>query len=98
MAFVLAVGGADHQQITKGQHVAVAGFVWKDAQGGHVQLPDDVCCPLVCEDLLPIWTIVLTIAETLRVEATELTLGGHVVQAVAFNIRSTGRRRQQPLP
>ena len=47
MAFILAVGGTDHQQITQGQHVAIAGFMWKDTQGGHVQLPDDVCCTLV---------------------------------------------------
>src|SRR4029453_5670746 len=33
MPFVLAVGGTDHEQITKGQHVAVAGFMWKDPQG-----------------------------------------------------------------
>src|SRR4030095_12659287 len=75
-----------------------AGFMWKDAQGGHVQLPDDVCSTLVSEDLVPIWTIVLAIVETLSVEGTELTVGGDVVQPVAFNIRSACRRRQQPLP
>ena len=72
--------------------------MWKDTQGGHVQLPDDVCCTLAFEDLFPIWTIVLTIVETLRVEGTELTVGGDVVQPLAFNIGSTCRRRQQPLP
>src|SRR5687768_18585103 len=73
MAFILAVGGRDHQQITDRQHFAVGGFMQKDTQAGaHVQLPNDVGGSVVLEDLLPIWTIVLTIAETLRVEATEL--------------------------
>ena len=98
MTFILAVGGTYQQQITQKQHFAVAGLMWKDTQGGHVQLPDDVGGSIVFEDLFPMWTIVLTIAETLRVEATELTLGGDIVQPVAFNIRSTCRRRQQELP
>jgi hypothetical protein len=98
MTFILAVGSADYEQITEGQHVTIAGFMREDTEGGHVQLPDDVCCSVVFEDFFPIWTIVLTIAETLRVEATELTLSGDVVQTVAFNIRSTCRRRQQELP
>jgi hypothetical protein len=93
MAFILAVGGTDDEQITEGQHVAIAGFMWKDTEGGHVQLPYDVCCSFVFEDLTPIWTIVFAVAETLPVEATELTLSGDIVQAVAFNIRSTCRRR-----
>src|SRR4030095_1061697 len=80
MAFILAVRGRDHQQITHRQHFAVAGFMWKDTQGGHVQLPDDVCCSVVFEDLFLIWTTVLAIAETMRVEATELALGGDIVQ------------------
>src|SRR5258705_11022055 len=71
----------------------------KDTQGGaHVQLPDDVGRSVVLEDLFPIWTTVLAIAETLRVEATELALGGDIVQAVSFHIRRTCRRRQQELP
>ena len=61
-------------------------------------MPDDVGCTLFLEDLFPIGTIVLAIAETLRVEAAKLAFGGDVVQPVAFDIRSTGRRRQQPLP
>jgi hypothetical protein len=72
--------------------------MWKDTEGGHVQLPNDICCSVVFEDLFPIWTIVLVIAETLRVEATELTLSGDVIQPIAFNIRSTCRGRQQELP
>ena len=71
----------------------------KDTQAGaHVQLPDDVGRSVVLEDLLPIRTIVLAIAETLRVEATELALGGDIVQSVPFHIRRTCRRRQQELP
>src|SRR6185436_14542544 len=69
MAFILAVGSTDHEQITQGQHVAIAGFMWKDTQGGHVQLPDDVCCSVAFQDLFAIWTIVLTVTETLRIEA-----------------------------
>src|SRR4030095_12442167 len=53
---------------------------------------------LVVEDLFPIWTAVLAIAETMRVEATELALGGNVVESVPFDIRRTCRRRQQELP
>ncbi len=86
MAFIPAVGGADHEQIAKGQHVAIASFMWKDAQGRHIQLPDDVCCTLVCEDLFPIWTIVLTIVETVRIEATEVAIGG--------DVGTTGRLQQ----
>jgi hypothetical protein len=81
MPFIPAVGGTDHEQITNRQDVAVAGFVWKDTQGRHVQLPDDVCRTLV-----------------VPLEAAELALGGDVAQPVAFNIRSTCRRRQQPVP
>src|SRR4030095_17061648 len=53
---------------------------------------------LVVEDLFPIWTAVLAIAETVRVEATELALGGDIVESVPFDIRRTCRRRQQELP
>ena len=99
MAFILAVGGADHQQITHGQHLAVGGFMRKDTQAAaHVQLPDDVGRGVVLEDLFPIRAIVLAIAETLGVEATELALGGDIVEPVPFHIRRTGRRRQQELP
>src|SRR5688572_13669333 len=67
-------------------------------RGAHVQLPDDVGRSVVLENLFAIWTAVLAIAETLRVEATELALGGDVVQAVPFHIRRTRRRREQELP
>ena len=50
------------------------------------------------QGLFPIRTIILAIAETLCVEATELALGGDVVQTVPFYIRRTRRRRQQELP
>ena len=71
----------------------------KDTQAGaQVQLPDDVSSGVVLEELFPIRTIVLAIPETLRVEATELALGGDIVQPVLFHIRRTGRRRQQELP
>ena len=99
MAFILAVGGTDHQQIAHRQHFAVGGFMRKDTQAGaHVELPGDVGRSVVLEDLLPIRTTVLAIAETLRVEGTELALGGDVVQTVPFHIRRTRRRRQQELP
>ena len=82
VAFVLAVGGGDHQQIAHGQHLAVGGFMRKDAQAAaHVQFPDDVGRSVVLEDLFPIRAVVLAVAETLRVEAAELALGGDVVQA-----------------
>src|SRR6185369_17161387 len=42
-------------------------------------------------------TIVLAITETLCIEATELALGGDIVQPVPFHIRRTCRRRQQEL-
>src|SRR5262245_30414728 len=98
MAFILAVGSTDQEQITEGQHVAIAGFMGKDTQGWHVQLPHDVCGTFVMEGLFPIWTIVLTIVKTPSVEGTDLTVGSDVVQPVAFNRRSTCRRRQQPIP
>src|SRR5947207_12340494 len=86
-------------QFTHRQHYAVGGYMWKDTQAcAHVQLPDDVGRSLILEDFLPIRTIVLAIAETLRVEATELTLGGDIVQPVTFHIRRTCCRRQQELP
>jgi len=70
----------------------------KDTQAAtHVQLPDDVGRSVVREDLVPIRTIVLAITKTLRIEATELALGGDVVQPVPFHIRRTCRRRQQEL-
>src|ERR1043165_1767931 len=73
--------------------------MWKDTEpAAYVQLPDDVGRSIVLKNLLPIWTIVLAIAETLCVQATELTLGGDVVQAISFHIRSTCGRRQQELP
>ena len=98
VAFILPVGGRDHQQITHGQHFAIGGFMRKDTQAAtHVQLPDDVGRSVVLEDLLPIRTIVLAITETLCIEATELALGGDVVQPVPFHIRRTCRRRQQEL-
>src|SRR5262245_24523223 len=73
--------------------------MWKDTQSAtHVQLPDDVGPMVVPQQLLPIWTIVLTITKTLRIETTELTLGGDIVHPVPFHIRRTCRRRQQELP
>src|SRR5262249_60535438 len=42
-------------------------------------------------------TIVLAIAETLCVQATELAFGGDIVQPVPFHIWSTCGRRQQEL-
>ena len=99
MAFVLAVGGRDHQQVAHGQHLAVGRFVRKDTQAAaHVQLPDDVGRRVVLEGLVPIRTAVLAVAETLRVEAAELALRGDVVQTVPFDIRRARRRRQQELP
>ena len=99
MAFILAVGGADDQQITHGQHLAVGSFMRKDTQpGAHVQFPNDVSRGVVLEVLFPIPARVLAIAETPCVEATELALGGDIVQPVPFHIRRTGRRRQQELP
>ena len=54
-------------------------------QGGHVQLPHHVCCaPLSLKTSSPIPIYVLTIAETLCVEGTELTLGGDVIQPVGI--------------
>src|SRR5687767_10755524 len=71
----------------------------KDTQpSAHVQLPNDVGGSIVLKNFLPIWTIVLAIAETLRVEATELALGGDVVQTVPLHMRRARRRRQQELP
>src|SRR6185436_3775338 len=82
VAFILAVGGRDHQQITHGQHFAVGGFMRKDTQpAAHVQLPRDVGRSVV-----------------LDVEAAELALGGDIVQTVPFYIRRTCRRRQKELP
>ena len=98
VAFILPVGGRDHQQITHGQHVAIGGFMRKDTQAAtHVQLPDDVGRRVVLEDLLPIRTSVLAVAETLRVEGTELALGGDIEQSVPFHIRRTCCRRQHEL-
>ena len=98
VAFVLSVGGRDHQQIADGQHFAIGGFVRKDTQAAtHVQFPDDVGRGVVMEDLVPIGTVVLAITETLCVEATELAVGGDVGQPVPFHIRRTRRRRQQEL-
>ena len=71
----------------------------EDTQAGaHVELPDDVGRSVVLEDLLPIRTTVLAVAETLRVEGPKLALGGDVVQPVPFHVRRTRRRRQQELP
>src|SRR5262244_3155098 len=71
----------------------------KDTQAAaDVQLPDDVGRSVVLENLFPIRTIVLAIAETLCVQATELALGGDIVQPVSFHVRSTSCRRQQELP
>ena len=63
----------------------------------HVQLPDDVGRSVVLEDFILIRTVVRAITETLRVETSELALGGDVVQPVPFHVRRTGRRRQQKL-
>src|SRR5262245_32481326 len=98
MAFVLAVGGPDDEQITKDQHIAITSFMWKDTQCWHVQLPNDVCRTLVFEDLVPIRTIVFAIVETPCVEGAELTVGGDVVQALSFDKGNACRRRQQPFP
>ena len=97
MTLVLAVGGTDQYQITERQDFTVASFMWEDTQRGHVELPNNVCGSVVFENLFSIWSIVLTVAETLCVEATKLTFGGDVVQPVAFNIRNARRRRQQPV-
>src|SRR5688572_33273677 len=63
----------------------------------HVQLPDDVGRRVVLEEFILIRTVVRAITETLRVETSELALGGDVVQPVPFHIRRTCRRRQQKL-
>ena len=95
MAFILAVGRTNHQQIAHWQHLAVAGFMREDAQAGaHVQFPDD---GVVLGGLSPIRTIVLAVPD-MRIEATELALRGDVIQAVPFHIRGTCGRRQQELP
>src|SRR5499433_3434315 len=71
----------------------------KDTQAAaDIQLPDDVGRSVVLKKLFPIRTIVLAIAETLCVQATELALRGDIVQTVPFHIRSTCGRRQQELP
>ena len=64
----------------------------------HVQLPDDVGGSDVLGDLIPMRTIVVAIAETTRVEATELAFGRDVEQPVPFHVRRARRRRQQELP
>src|SRR5262249_35362584 len=69
----------------------------KDTQAAHVQLPDDVGCSLVLEELFPIRTIVFTIAKTLCVEAPEWALRRDIVQPVTFHIRCACSRRQQEL-
>src|SRR5262245_30257814 len=70
----------------------------KDTQAAtHVQLPNDVGRRVVLEDLLPIRTSVLTITETLCIEATKLAFSGDVIQPVPFHIRHTCRGRQQEL-
>src|SRR6187399_515458 len=70
----------------------------KDTQASaHVQLPDDVGRSVVLEEFMLIRAVVSTITETLRVETSELALGGNVVQSVSFHIRRTCRRRQQKL-
>jgi hypothetical protein len=98
VAFILAVGGRDHQQITHGQHFAIGGFMRKDTQSTtHIQLPYNIGRSVVVEHLLPIGPIVLAITETLCVEATELALSGDIVQPVPFHIRRTGGRSQQEL-
>src|SRR6185369_17506719 len=82
MAFILAVGRTDHQEITHRQHFAIARLMWKDTQGRHVELPGHIGC---------------SVTNTIYVEATELTLGGDVVQPVPFHIRCACRRRQEEL-
>src|SRR5262249_1051293 len=98
VAFVLPVGGRDHQQITHGQDVAIAGFMRKNTQSPtHVQLPNDVGRSVVLEYLIPIRTIVPSVTASLSVEATHLALGGDIVQPVPLYIRRACRRRQQKL-
>src|SRR5688572_22222308 len=80
------------------QHFAVAGFMRPNAQTGNVTVPDDFGRSVVPKTALPDSSTVLAIAETLRVQATELALGGDIVQPVPFHIRRTCRRRQQELP
>ena len=71
----------------------------KDTQPAtHVQLPDDVGGSVVLEEFILIGAVVRAITEALRVETSELALGGDVVQPVSFHIRRAGRRRQQELP
>src|SRR4051812_18525175 len=72
--------------------------MWKDAQSStHVQLPDDVGGSVVVKHFILIRTIVLAVAKTLGVEATELALGGDVIQSVPFHIRRARCRGQQEL-
>ena len=81
VTFIQPVGGRDDQQITHGQHVATSGFMRKDTQAAtHVQLPDDVGRSVVLEEFILIRTVVRAITEALRVETSELALGGDVVR------------------
>src|SRR5436190_19506377 len=70
----------------------------KDTEAGaYIKFPYDDGRSFVLENLFAIWTTVLAITETLRVEATELALGSDVVKSVPFHIRRTCRRRQKEL-
>ena len=52
MPFIPAVGRGDYQQIADGEHLAVGGFVRKDAQtAAYIQFPDDVGRTVVLERL-----------------------------------------------
>ena len=98
VTFIQAVGGRDDQQITHGHHVAASRLMRKDTQAAaHVQLPDDVGSSVVLEDFILIRAVVRAITETLRVETSQLALGGDVVQPVSFHVRRACRRRQQKL-
>ena len=94
VSFVAAVGGADDQQVADRQHVAVRRFVRKDAEARTCPVPRR------CRRGRPgrlADTGRRFARGTPRVQAAKLAFGGDVVQAVSFDVRRTGRRRQQEL-
>src|SRR5947209_19692717 len=70
----------------------------KHAQtSAHIEFPDEVGCATIMGKSLRRSNDILAIAQVMRVETTELALGGDIVEPVAFNIRRAGRRRQEEL-
>ena len=98
MTFILAIGGADDQQIAYRQHLAVGGFVRKHAQpSAHIEFPDGCGCGAILAELFSGARVARSVAEVAQVETTELALGGDIVEVIVFHIRCTRRRRQEEL-